>query len=307
MATLVRFKVLGNTKQDSGSVMKPGLRLRSGLASAVYPQGTKSTLSTNLTGSNNDLTYSAKVGGTWGNSISVTYAEPSESSASSNIDVSVSGTDITVTLGMLADTAATLSTNLTGTNNDLTYTAKSFDPAVGNDITIAYVDPAGNDQALSVGVSTHAITVNLATGSGGAITSTATQVAAAIAASGPANALVAVANKTGNDGTGVVTALGATNLAGGARGAANTATEVLTAVNADPEASDLVTVALKTSNDGTGRVIALSKTNLASGANSGSSEKLWQTARADKVVTVDVDDPFTQRMIKRNRYRLIEV
>lgn len=114
----------------------------------------------------------------------------------------------------VAGVAATLSTNLTGSNNDLIYTARDFGTA-GNSTTVAYADPGGNNAALSVSVSSAAITVNLATGSGGAITSTAAQVKAAIEASAAASALVSVALKTSNDGTGVVTALSATNLAGG--------------------------------------------------------------------------------------------
>jgi hypothetical protein len=109
---------------------------------------------------------------------------------------------------------ATLSTNLTGSNNDLTYTAVTGGTA-GNSITVAYVDPSANDAVLSVGVAGSAITVNLATGVAGAITSTAALIAAAITASVPASALVTVANKTSNDGTGVVIALSATPLAGG--------------------------------------------------------------------------------------------
>lgn len=152
----------------------------------------------------------------------------------SNVTVSVSGTTnraIAVTfaaaLGKLAvnlitatasggsAVRATLSTNLSGhTNNDLTYTAVTGGTA-GNSITIAYVDPAGNDQALSVGVAASAITVNLATGVAGAITTIASEIKTAIEASVAASALVTVANKSANDGTGLVEALSATPLAGG--------------------------------------------------------------------------------------------
>ncbi len=111
-------------------------------------------------------------------------------------------------------TNASLSTNLTGTNNDLVYTAKSRGVG-GNSITVQYVDPAAASAALSVSVTGSAITVNLATDGSSVITSTADDVAAAVAASTPANALVSVADKTGNDGTGVVTALAVTPLTTG--------------------------------------------------------------------------------------------
>lgn len=111
------------------------------------------------------------------------------------------------------DETASLTTALTGTNNDLTYTSKAAS-ASGNSITVRYV-VAGASTALSVSVSTNAITVNVATDGSSAATSTAAQVKAAVDASTPAAALVSVANAPGNDGTGVVTALAATALTGG--------------------------------------------------------------------------------------------
>lgn len=110
-----------------------------------------------------------------------------------------------------------LTTSLTGTNNDLTYTSKLANVGA-NSITVAYVNPGTASAALSVSVTGTAITVNLATNGSSAITSTAALVAAAVAGSTPAAALVTVANATGNDGTGVVTALTATPLAGGRSG-----------------------------------------------------------------------------------------
>ena len=109
---------------------------------------------------------------------------------------------------------ATLSTNLSGSNNDLTYTARERGTA-GNSIRVRYV-VSGNNTALSVSVSGSDITVNSATDGGGAATSTAAQVKAAIEASSAADLLVTVANKTGNDGTGVIAALSYTALASGA-------------------------------------------------------------------------------------------
>jgi hypothetical protein len=114
-------------------------------------------------------------------------------------------------------TVASLSTNLTGTNNDLTFTSKAAGAghATGNSTTIAYV-VAGASTPLTVDVTDTDIVVNVATNGGSAATSTAAQVKAAIEADTDAAALVTVANKTGNDGTGVVTALAETPLAGGA-------------------------------------------------------------------------------------------
>lgn len=112
--------------------------------------------------------------------------------------------------------SASLTTALTGSNNDLKYTSKASGSnySGGNSTRVRYV-VAGANTALSVSVSGQDITVNVATDGSSAATSTAAQVKTAIEASAPAAALVTVANATGNDGTGVVTALAFTSLAGG--------------------------------------------------------------------------------------------
>ncbi len=98
-------------------------------------------------------------------------------------------------------------------NNDLTYTAKTAGTA-GNSITITY-SVSGNSTPLTVSVASTAITVNVATNSSGAATSTASQVMAAITASTPAAALVTVTLPSNSNGSGIIKALSATNLAGG--------------------------------------------------------------------------------------------
>ena len=102
-----------------------------------------------------------------------------------------------------------LITDLPGPNNDLVYTAKV---RTDTPITVAYVDPGTASSPLTVTTAGNAITVNLGK-QGGQITSTAAQIAAAIAANPEANALVSVANKDQNNGTGVVTAMPASPLA----------------------------------------------------------------------------------------------
>lgn len=93
---------------------------------------------------------------------------------------------------------------------DITYTAVNQGTG-GNAITVVYV-VAGNNTVLSVAVAGSAITVNLATNGGGAATSTAAQVQAAVAASVAASALVTSA-VTGTAAT-VQAAHAAANLAG---------------------------------------------------------------------------------------------
>ena len=108
---------------------------------------------------------------------------------------------------------ASLTTAIAGTNNDLVWTANTGGTA-GNAITIAYV-VAGTNTPLTVSVAGNAITVNVATNGAGAATSTAAQVAAAVAATPAAGQKVTGTNAAGNDGTGVVAAMGATALTGG--------------------------------------------------------------------------------------------
>jgi hypothetical protein len=116
---------------------------------------------------------------------------------------------------------ATLTTALAGANNDLKYTATaggneadSADYAAGNAVTIAYV-VAGASTPLTIDVTDEDIVVNVETDGSSAAVSTADEVADAVNGDAEASALVSAENAAGNDGTGVVTALAATPLAGG--------------------------------------------------------------------------------------------
>ena len=109
---------------------------------------------------------------------------------------------------------ATLTTSLAGSQNDLKFTARRGGDW-GNSVRVRYVDPAANNQVLAVVVEGFDITVNLATGPAGAITSTAADIAAKLAADRYANQLVSVEYASSNNGTGIVTALAFTALTGG--------------------------------------------------------------------------------------------
>ncbi len=99
--------------------------------------------------------------------------------------------------------------NSSNANSDVTLYASAAGSA-GDDISIAFVDPAANNAALSVNVVGNAVTVNLATDATGTITSTSLQVSNAINA---ATNLV-VADYQGA-GTGIVEAQALASLAGG--------------------------------------------------------------------------------------------
>lgn len=120
---------------------------------------------------------------------------------------------VLVPLTDLTPPKASLTTALTGTNNDLTFTAKKGGPG-GNSIRIEYV-VAGNNTPLTVVVSGYDITVNVATSGAGAATSTAAQIMTALQSNSDVQRLIDVANAASNDGTGVVTALSLTALSGG--------------------------------------------------------------------------------------------
>lgn len=104
---------------------------------------------------------------------------------------------------------STMSTSLTGSNNDLTYTSRN--PG-GSDISIEYFD-TGSDVALSVEVTGKAIKVVLEI-SGGLRTATADDVRTALEASAEAMALVTVEDKTGNDGSNFLNNSGGGSTAG---------------------------------------------------------------------------------------------
>lgn len=113
---------------------------------------------------------------------------------------------------------ATLSTALTGNNNDLDFTAVPYG-ALGNNISIVYVDPGGATATLSVVVtqptdSTYLITVNLGRAAS-AINTTGDLLKTAWDASDAVD-YVTVADKAANDGSGLVIAMAETPLAGGA-------------------------------------------------------------------------------------------
>ena len=109
---------------------------------------------------------------------------------------------------------AELTTDLTGDNNDLDYTAQTAG-AAGNDISVEYIDPNENDADLAIEVVDKAIKVYLSTGGAGAIETTANEIITAIEADAEASGLVAVATADGSSGEGVVTELAETSLEGG--------------------------------------------------------------------------------------------
>lgn len=110
--------------------------------------------------------------------------------------------------------AASLETHLTGDDNDAIFTAK---PGVdGNNITITYADPQGNNEPLDVNVSNVTdIIVSLATDEAGLITSTVAEIVTAVNEDVEAKMLVLAEIVGEGVGAGVVTAMAKTALTGG--------------------------------------------------------------------------------------------
>lgn len=107
----------------------------------------------------------------------------------------------------------TYTTALTGTNNDLVWTAKApYYGDKGKAITITYLDPGAVSQTESIEVHGYGIVVNLATDSSGNITSTGDTIKATLLAHTVAAAMVTAVDDTGNDGSEAVTAMASQRL-----------------------------------------------------------------------------------------------
>lgn len=116
--------------------------------------------------------------------------------------------------GRLKAAVASLTTNMTNaTNNDFVITALAKGEA-GNRWSLELVDPGGTSATLSVIIYDHHIRVSLGRASS-AIDTTAALLKTLLEANAEFAANLTFAHKTGNDGTGLVSALAKTYLSGG--------------------------------------------------------------------------------------------
>ena len=114
-----------------------------------------------------------------------------------------------------AEAAATLQTGVEASNTALLFTSK-LAGSLGNAISIAFVKPNANNAPLSISVADRAITVNLATGANGSVSTTASSLATSLAANVDASALIEVNATVGNStGAGALAAMRRAYLAGG--------------------------------------------------------------------------------------------
>lgn len=131
------------------------------------------------------------------------------------------------TTGKLEKAAASVLMDSDNAKSDITFTVtRKYQGATGDEINVTFTDPGGNNQPLAITVAHYDINVSLATDGAGAITSTAAEIVAAIAADAAAADLV-VGTPEG-DGSGVVKAIAKSYLTGGI-GAVAVAREAATA------------------------------------------------------------------------------
>lgn len=223
------------------------------------------------------------------------------------------GVDARIISGYTVSKAAvanSLTTALAGANNDVVFTDARATATAGTNaslgggtVSVRYVDPGANNAALSVstavdGDGNAVITVNLATNGSGTITTTASQLITAVSQNATASEYVSVALASGNDGTGVVTALAQTALTGGTDAASLSFTDKRTAgsagtvsiVLADPGAASQA-LSVSVTRTGDNSVITV---NLATNASSAITSTYNQIkaaieANADANSLVDVD------------------
>jgi hypothetical protein len=236
---------------------------------------------TALAGTNNDIVYTADVFGPSGNSITVTYVDPAANDQ--NLIIGVVGNAITVNLS--TDGAGVI----TATANDIIAELEDT-PAAAALVNVAQADTYGSGVVTAMALQTLSGGDN-----GGEITSTADAVKAEIESTPAADALVAVSDVGGNDGSGLVTAMVPLSLSGGLTGGAitSTASAVATAVDADPEAGPLVNVTNASANNGSGIVTALAPLSLTGGDDGGAVATTASEVKAGIEADVNADDLVT--------------
>jgi hypothetical protein len=243
------------------------ITLTSGSIQAVNAEPQRATLTTSLSGANNDLVFSARLAGSRGNGISIAYVNPGTPSAALSVGVvaraitvnlatdagtsqvetatvasgATASANVIVTVTGTALTGSPLATNVAVTNGDTAAvvagkirTALGLVAAISDvytvggssaTVTLTKTVATANDATLNIGIdgSTNSTGVtnagtsaNTTAGVAPAITSTAALIEAALEANERIADLITITNSGADTGAGVVTAMAATNLAGGA-------------------------------------------------------------------------------------------
>ena len=209
------------------------------------------------------FTLTAKNPGTAGNSYTFAIGDPAESQA---LAITQTGLDFVVTPACDAGDTAELATSMMGSHNDIRIVA-NVAGSLANSYSIELLAGSGTTQALSVATTDYLkFTVTLARAAD-AISTTASQLIAALNAYAPFAALMTAAVKSGDNGSGVVTALAETDLTGGGANAAITTTsaELVALLNASAIVTPHFSAALKAAYDGAGLIEPLAESAFTGG------------------------------------------
>jgi hypothetical protein len=203
-------------------------------------------------------------GGTQGNAYAVGLAAALPSQP---LSVAKDGPIFDFHLATDAGDAATVTTAMTGADNDITITA-DVAGTVGNAYSVELLAGSGTTQALAVSTVDNLKFSVLLGRAANAISSTAAQVVAALNAYAPFAALMTAAVKSGDAGTGVVTALTETSLAGGGDNFAITTTsaELVEFINTNPILAPHIIAELAEDYDGAGLCVVTVETLLSGGS-----------------------------------------
>lgn len=280
LTTNAAIQTLTNKTLTAPTITNPKLTLKTD----TPVNAVASTLTTELTGENNDLTYIAKTKGAEGDNISVAYVNPGTPNA--ELTVGVVGTAITVNLATDAGTAASADIG-SGDDGTVTTTVDAVGDA-GNDYTIEVVVGTGENVALSAAIDGTEITVTLGTDGTGAADNAKNTAALVAAAISILDGVTAAASGEGD--AALTTAEGPTSFLGGVDPAiTTTANDIITAIGEDEDADELVAVAKAAENSGAGVVTAMATTNLDNGAD-GTVGSQWEIRVDDSYIYIAVDD-----------------
>lgn len=240
---------------------------------------TAAALTTSLTGTNNDIVYTADTAGLAGNNITIEYSSTNLQPGQSAAVAHTSGTTIVVDLKTSAGVKATATLTSSGvfqdtetvTIDEVEYTfvdALSTGPTVAYEVLIGASAAASLDNLKSAVNATAGVGTTYSTGTAIHPTVTATtnaddsQVFEAKTL-GAAGNLIATTETTANNAFGDTVMVGGEDI----NQVLSTGDEVKTAIEADTAAAALVGVADAGGNDGSGVVTVMAATNLTGGSD----------------------------------------
>lgn len=203
--------------------------------------------------------------------------DPGVSNSPLSVDVDVSAAGVAAIVANLARGPSTLTIVASGSGDRIDVEGRD-----GLLHTIQLLDPSATDQALAVTVTyaesgLAAIVVSLATDGGGSITSTVTQVIAALNGE-ESGSLVFAELRSGDTGSNTAIAVAGAPLVIGA--ITSTVNQVITALQNSEDAAEFVDYALADGDSGAGTAVAVGATPLAGGVVAGATKATGRSVTA---------------------------